>query len=791
MKKNYQEGITLISLVVTIIVLLILSGVTINATVGENGIFTKIKNAEKLTRINEGINEISLGMLNIHADSIINGKIYDLELIEEELPKELKNLSIIGTHGNPVNKLYVKYKDFNYMIDGQDNIIYVEEVDFNTIPDIIIVQDETATGVEQVVLNISGEVELGKITKIETPTGEITGAAGEYTITENGEYTFKVVTNKNQETSKTIKISNIKEKNGINVTSLIAGGDAHEHIYTSKYDNNYHWQQCTICDNVINKKAHTIETIGNAATCDTLIILGKEICTDNCGYSKQIEHLEHIRPENPEWTNLDGVYHASYQCERCGGEGNNALLERHTFNINGEILDNVQINQKGIDIHSLGTLTCTICGLDVDLSKHYILTEMCSICFENIGAVMTFDIPENNMKNGKIQVDLINNETQDIYFQVDSKGFGYAGIAPWLNLGKDKYNINKTELVKQEGDIYLFKSNISLKNTNDNLDGEMLFIGWFTTAKKAGEIVGKYEVLNQVDSWKKVYIIPETTPPEITNIQATSIKEVDGWATNKQIKVTGTAVKNEIVYISMYDQNGKAIFEKSAVQVNNGNYEFTTTPILEVQEPSTFTIKVEDMFGNAKTQEITLEKIDSKTPELTVSSTDNGKWNQAITYKVEATDSGIGQVKYSFNTQDNFVLGNVENEKYVKEYTLTGDVYEAKPAMIYVKDALGNLVSKKITIGKIDTTSPTITKVNQEKVSEGTKITIEANDINTTINKEGSGIVGYAITKSKQTPSEKVYKTNKEFNLSEPGTYYVWAKDAAGNISSRYELTVQ
>ena len=45
--KN-QKGITLIALVVTIIVLIILAGIAVSMTVGDNGIFTKAKEAKRL-----------------------------------------------------------------------------------------------------------------------------------------------------------------------------------------------------------------------------------------------------------------------------------------------------------------------------------------------------------------------------------------------------------------------------------------------------------------------------------------------------------------------------------------------------------------------------------------------------------------------------------------------------------------------------------------------------------------------------------------------------------------------
>ncbi len=48
-QKNKQEGITLIALVVTIIVLIILAGVSISMIVGENGIITQAKTAKEET----------------------------------------------------------------------------------------------------------------------------------------------------------------------------------------------------------------------------------------------------------------------------------------------------------------------------------------------------------------------------------------------------------------------------------------------------------------------------------------------------------------------------------------------------------------------------------------------------------------------------------------------------------------------------------------------------------------------------------------------------------------------
>ena len=47
-RKLFQNGITLIALVISIIVMLILAGVSLNATIGDNGIITQAQNATYL-----------------------------------------------------------------------------------------------------------------------------------------------------------------------------------------------------------------------------------------------------------------------------------------------------------------------------------------------------------------------------------------------------------------------------------------------------------------------------------------------------------------------------------------------------------------------------------------------------------------------------------------------------------------------------------------------------------------------------------------------------------------------
>ena len=69
MKNN--KGITLVALVVTIVVLLILAGVSINLVLGNNGIIAKAKDAE--TKSAEASKNDLKGMNGLTYSQLING----------------------------------------------------------------------------------------------------------------------------------------------------------------------------------------------------------------------------------------------------------------------------------------------------------------------------------------------------------------------------------------------------------------------------------------------------------------------------------------------------------------------------------------------------------------------------------------------------------------------------------------------------------------------------------------------------------------------------------------------
>ena len=71
--KKQVKGITLIALVVTIIVLLILAGIALNLTIGQNGIFSRAQTAANTWRNAETNEQLAMGELEGWMDDYLNG----------------------------------------------------------------------------------------------------------------------------------------------------------------------------------------------------------------------------------------------------------------------------------------------------------------------------------------------------------------------------------------------------------------------------------------------------------------------------------------------------------------------------------------------------------------------------------------------------------------------------------------------------------------------------------------------------------------------------------------------
>ena len=83
LKLKNSEGITLIALVVTIIVLIILAGVSINLLFGQYGVVTKAKDAKEQQETAQVKEDIQLKLADLQAEKIIKGESITTEELEE------------------------------------------------------------------------------------------------------------------------------------------------------------------------------------------------------------------------------------------------------------------------------------------------------------------------------------------------------------------------------------------------------------------------------------------------------------------------------------------------------------------------------------------------------------------------------------------------------------------------------------------------------------------------------------------------------------------------------------
>jgi hypothetical protein len=238
------------------------------------------------------------------------------------------------------------------------------------------------------------------------------------------------------------------------------------------------------------------------------------------------------------------------------------------------------------------------------------------------------------------------------------------------------------------------------------------------------------------------------------------------------------------------DEDGNVYLDNVGVAVEDENWSYTFIPNIEADEEKTFIVTAIDTIGNESSKTFTISKSDKKVPTITTSSTSTSSdWATSKSITLSATDEGAGNVQIAFNNQDDYALGEEDGDTYSRTYTLIGDVYGETQATTYYKDGLGNETSQFITISNIDNTKPTIEDTQVEINKTSASVTIGANDINTTLNASGSGVVAYALVKEGETLSDDDWQESNTIEVTSSGNYIAYAKDLVGNIGVASSVT--
>ena len=114
MKTKEVRGITIISLVVTIVVLLILAGISINAVIGDNGIIKKAQNSAELTKESEAKEIINRTVMEFYLTN-------DYETLEDFLNDKVLSGKIDKVEKNTDGTLKVWKDNYSVTVENKTN----------------------------------------------------------------------------------------------------------------------------------------------------------------------------------------------------------------------------------------------------------------------------------------------------------------------------------------------------------------------------------------------------------------------------------------------------------------------------------------------------------------------------------------------------------------------------------------------------------------------------------------------------------------------------------------------
>ena len=219
--KFKERGITLVALVVTIIVLLILAGISIQA-ITNTGLFANAKLAKEKSIEGQLKEEITLAIQSIQAEEVYKGNSVTLEtLAGGQLEKELKDITAELTDG----EINGEYKDYEYTIDDKFNVTINGPITGVRIKGIAEVQTGYVFEGNTVEIKVTASITEGTITGIEAPEGatiktDTSTTEKVYTVNKNGAYAFKITSDSGKTKNVTANVENILSAPQITISEV-------------------------------------------------------------------------------------------------------------------------------------------------------------------------------------------------------------------------------------------------------------------------------------------------------------------------------------------------------------------------------------------------------------------------------------------------------------------------------------------------------------------------------------------------------------------------------------------
>lgn len=246
---------------------------------------------------------------------------------------------------------------------------------------------------------------------------------------------------------------------------------------------------------------------------------------------------------------------------------------------------------------------------------------------------------------------------------------------------------------------------------------------------------------------------------EVTNIDKIA-------PTIHEVRYSEVNYTNQNITVSIYAGDTISGMASKAYSFNEGA-SWVSSNEIEIGSNGTYNIWVKDKAGNIRKSSYTVSNIDKDAPSIeSVTCSETNYTNQDVVVTILATDaySGLHTNPYSY---DGGVSWGTSNKYTVSE----NGTYE-----IRVRDKAGNIKGYSLQIVNIDKVAPVVEAVASETeyTNQDVTISVDASD-----DYSGLQTAAYSYDRGVTWISENTYV------VSANGTYTVWVRDKAGNITKK------
>ena len=512
---------------------------------------------------------------------------------------------------------------------------------------------------------------------------------------------------------------------GRSPTTVYADAIEHTHIWADKYDSSNHWKYCTVCGVVKNKEAHKFTDHWYLGT-ESCAYQNYSLRTCSCGYSYTY-HKPHQSGEYWNYSVPRGRHWKS--CKVCG-----------SWTENGECVD---ANKKRLTCKNPGT--CVVCGRTRTSGYHFLVNGKCRDCGKIFFTYTKPKVSYNSDYSGCVVTFSIT--------PVDSQAYLTGEYGDYTS---GVYKSGTTSIKRlQDGTIeytrtYTFNPLINSKvsSTVGNNESMVKINGYRTWTESFGI------------SWT---VWQDHQAPVQNDVIQKDQASANGWATIKQLTLSGTENLSDMVYLTVSDKaTGEKYVTDAAVPVTGGKYSYTCTPSIEGDANGrTYIVAAKDRIGNTSTKEFVVSKTDGSAPQLkSGTSLTYTDWSTSKNISLSFFDFGSGGIQASLDNQTDYKVLTKSGEYYVWNHSFGNQVGTTEHT-IYVRDALGNAGSYKLTVGNTDCNVYSITyNLNGGSLS-GQKTSYTVADSFTLPQPTKTGYTFTGWTGSNGTTPQKTVTVNK------------------------------